>query len=169
MNLLVLFGLFLKASLFSTGGTGNLPSLYADLTARRWAAQRLFAESLAIGQIAPGPSGLWVISLGYFVRGVPGAIAALGGITLPPLLVVAVDRLSRRARNAATMERLVGGVSLGVVGIFTTVLVRLLAGSGAGGNGVVIALIAFALGTIRRIPVPVVLGLGAAAGILFMR
>jgi chromate transporter len=169
VSLPVLFWLFLKASLFSTGGTGNLPSLYADLTVRRWAAQRQFAEALAIGQIAPGPSGLWVISLGYFVRGVPGALAALGGIVLPPLLVVAVDRLSRRMRDAAMLERFVGGVSLGVVGIFATVLVRLLADSDAGVRGLVIAVIAMGLGTMRRVPVPAVLAMGAVAGVLFIR
>lgn len=169
MSLLVLFWLFLKAALFSTGGTGNLPSLYSDLTARHWAVQRQFAESLAIGQISPGPNGLWVLSLGYFVRGVPGALMALGGTVLPPLLVTVVDRLSRRARNAAMLERFVGGVSLGVVGIFATVLVHLLAGSGAGVKGVAIAALALLLGTIKRVPIPVVLGLGAAAGLLFLR
>jgi chromate transporter len=69
MNPLLYFWLFLKASLFSTGGMGNLPSLHTDLLARHWATEQQFAESLAIGQIAPGPSGLWVIAWGISQTG----------------------------------------------------------------------------------------------------
>jgi len=85
---LTYFWLLLKASLFSTGGTGNLPSLHADLLARGWANEQQFAESLAIGQISPGPSGLWVISLGYLVDGLRGAVLTLIAISLPPLVVL---------------------------------------------------------------------------------
>ena len=70
MNPLLLFWLLLKGSLFSTGGMGNVPILHADLLARGWSSDRQFAESMAIGQITPGPNGLWVISLGYLVGGV---------------------------------------------------------------------------------------------------
>ena len=57
------FWLFFKASLFSTGGTGNLPSLHADLPAHGWASEQQFGEALTIGQVSPGPTGLWVVSL----------------------------------------------------------------------------------------------------------
>lgn len=63
------FWTFLEASLFSTGGTGNLPSLHADLIANHAATNQQFAEALAIGQMSPGPTGLWVIGLGYLTRG----------------------------------------------------------------------------------------------------
>ncbi|MEO7909476.1 MAG: chromate transporter, partial [Roseiflexaceae bacterium] len=49
------FWLMFKAALFSTSGSGNLPILHQDLLARGWATDRTFAESLAIGQISPGP------------------------------------------------------------------------------------------------------------------
>ena len=65
INPFIYFLLFLKASLFSTGGFSNLPSLHQDLIANGWAKEVDFGESIAIGQISPGPNGLWVISLGY--------------------------------------------------------------------------------------------------------
>lgn len=77
------FWILLKASLFSTGGTGNLPSIHADLLLRGWATDRQFAEALAIGQISPGPSGLWVICLGYLTDGLRGALLATLAISLP--------------------------------------------------------------------------------------
>jgi len=54
---------------FSTGGFSNLPSLHQDLLANGWASEADFAESIAIGQISPGPNGLWVICLGYLTYG----------------------------------------------------------------------------------------------------
>ena len=76
MNPWLLFWLLLKASLFSTSGTGNLPILHTDLLALGWATDHNFAEALAIGQISPGPTGLWVISLAFLVDGVRGSLLA---------------------------------------------------------------------------------------------
>src|SRR5690349_12332797 len=88
---LIYFLLFLKASLFSTGGFSNLPSLHQDLIVNRWANEADFGQSIAIGQISPGPNGLWVISLGYLTYGYLGALFALIAITLPALLVLAIS------------------------------------------------------------------------------
>ena len=76
MNTGEYFWAFLKASLFSTGGTGNLPSLHADLIPAHVATTQHFAEALAIGQLSPGPTGLWVVGLGYLTRGLAGAAMA---------------------------------------------------------------------------------------------
>jgi len=90
INPLIYFLLFLKASLFSTGGFSNLPSLHQDLLANGWAKEIYFGQSIAIGQISPGPNGLWVICLGYLTYGYLGALFALIAITLPALLVLVV-------------------------------------------------------------------------------
>ena len=166
MNLLILFTLMLKASLFSTSGTGNLPSLHNDLLARGWANERQFAESLAVGQVSPGPSGLWVISLGYLVGGLRGAFLALVAITLPPLLILPVERLYRRAQEHPAMEGFVHGLSLAVVGTFAVVLIHLLRGAGPDFTGALIVLGSIALGATRRVPVAVVLALGALVGMV---
>src|SRR5256885_13062862 len=81
INPFIYFLLFLKASLFSTGGFSNLPSLHQDLIANGWAKEADFGQSIAIGQISPGPNGLWVISLGYLTYGYLGAFLALIAIT----------------------------------------------------------------------------------------
>src|SRR5262245_3784868 len=85
---LTLFWIMFKAALLSTTGAGNLPIVHQDLLARGWATDRQFAESLAIGQISPGPNGLWVISLGYLVGGLHGAAITLLAVSLPPFLVL---------------------------------------------------------------------------------
>ena len=144
---------------------GNLPSLHADFLARHWATEQQFAESLIIGQIAPGPNGLWVISLGYLTNGLLGAMLALIAITLPPLLVLLVDKLYSRVKNHPAVEGFVRGLSLAVVGIFATVLIGLLRSSGVDAYSMAIATAAIGLGLTRRIPVIGIIALAALVGI----
>jgi chromate transporter len=166
VNLLLYFWLFFKASLLSTGGLGNLPSLHADLLARRWASDRQFAESLTIGQIAPGPNGLWVISLGYLTHGVLGSLLALVAITLPPLLILGVERLYRRVQHHPMVEGFVRGLSLAVAGVFVVVMLSLLRSAGVNLPSVLILLAAVGLAATRRVPLVAIMALAGGAGIL---
>ncbi len=166
MNLPVFFWLALKASLFSTSGMGNVPSLHDDLLARGWATEQQFGEALAVGQVAPGPNGLWVISLGYLLGGMRGALLALIAIGLPPLLVLALDRLYRRAKDHPAVEGFMRGLSLAVVGIFAVVMIDLLWRVGLDLKSGLIALASVGLGTMRRIPVIVIIALAALVGVL---
>jgi chromate transporter len=119
---LVYFLLFFKASLFSTGGLSNLPSLHQDLIGNSWANEADFGQSIAIGQISPGPNGLWVISLGYLTYGYLGALLALIAITLPPLLVLTVARMYDCIEQQRWVPGFMHGISLAVVGIYLTVV-----------------------------------------------
>ena len=165
MSSLLLFWAMLKASLLSTG-SGNIPILHEDLLSRGWASEQQFAEALAIGQISPGPTGLWVISLGYLVDGVRGALLAVVAITVPPLLVLLVHRLYRRIGHHPATDGFVRGLTLAVVGILLVVLSGILARTGIGAKSVFIAMAALAIGVTRRVPVIAVLALGAIAGVL---
>lgn len=166
---LTYFWLLLKASLFSTGGTGNLPSLHADLLPRGWATERQFAESLAVGQVSPGPSGLWVISLGYLTDGLRGALLATIAINLPPLLLLVIERLYRRAEDHPAMIGFVRGLSLTVIGAFTIILINLLGATGFDPRGLLIAAGSLLLAMTGRVPVAAILALAALAGIAAFR
>jgi chromate transporter len=166
MSWLLLFWLLFKASLFSTSGIGNLPILHADLLALGWATEQQFAEALAIGQVTPGPSGLWVISLAYLVDGPRGAFLSLVAITLPPLAVLLVDGFHRRYGEHPATQGFVRGLALAVNGIFLTVLLGIMRGNGVDVTSIAIMLGAVALGATRRVPVLVVLALAGLAGAL---
>ena len=167
MNPLHYFLLALKASLFSTGGFGNLPSLHDDLLARHWASERNFGEALAVGQISPGPNGLWIVSLGYFVDGVRGALLSLAAIAIPPFLILAVEWLYHRTRHLPAVEGFVRGLSLATVGIFFVVLQRLLHDIGFSGRTLSICAASLTVGLTRRVPVVAVLLVAAIIGLLF--
>src|SRR5262245_41494763 len=163
---LTLFWIMFKASLLSTTGTGNLPIVHQDLLTRGWATDRQFAESLAIGQISPGPSGLWVISLGYLVDGLRGAAITLFAIALPPFLVLLlVHGFYRHWGGHPATQGFVRGLGLAVIGIFLIVLSGIMHSAGWTFTQLMIMLGAIGLGGTRRVPVWLVLLLAALAGI----
>ena len=166
---LVYFFLFLKASLFSSGGFSNLPSLRQDLLARRWATDAQFGQAIAIGQISPGPNGLWVISLGYFTYGIAGAVLALGAVTIPPLLILVIAAQYERVEGRAWMQGAMQGVSLGVLALLITVIWTILRQPGVDAKGLLIAVGAFGLALSRKVNVLLILTLAGVAGYLLYR
>lgn len=157
---------FLKASLFSTGGFSNLPSLRQDLLARGWAHDADFGNSIAIGQISPGPNGLWVISLGYFTYGFLGAFLALIAITLPPLLVLVIAARYDRIEGHAWVQGAMRGVSHAVVALLLTVVWTILHQPGIDVKGLLIAGGAFMLALSRKVNVLLILTLAGLMGYL---
>lgn len=166
INPLLYFLLFLKASLFSTGGFSNLPSLHQDLLANGWAEEIDFGQSIAIGQISPGPNGLWVISLGYLTYGYLGAFLALLAITLPPLLVLAIAAGYSRIEQRAWVQGAMQGVSLAVIGLLLTVVWTILRQPDVDWKGLLIALGAFGLAVSRKVNFLLILGLAGLVGFL---
>jgi chromate transporter len=163
------FLLFLKATLFSSGGFSNLPSLHQDLIARQWARQSDFGESLAIGQVSPGPNGLWVIGLGYLTYGVLGAAFSLVALTVPPLLVLGVAAIYTRIEHQRWVPGLMRGISLAVVSTFIAVFWTIIGSSGQDWTGWLICFVAFGLAMSKRVNIPLILALAAVAGYFLYR
>jgi chromate transporter len=80
------------ASLLGFGGLGSLPVLRGQLSAAGLSADTLVLHALAVGNISPGPNGLYLVAIGYFVGGPWSALAAAAALMLPPLLVFPLDR-----------------------------------------------------------------------------
>jgi chromate transporter len=169
INPLVYFLLFLKASLFSSGGFSNLPSLHQDLIANGWATEADFGQSIAIGQISPGPNGLWVISLGYFTYGLLGAFCALLAITIPALLVLAISAGYARIEGKTWVQGAMHGVSLAVIGLLLTVVWTILHQPGVDWRGLLIAAGAFGLALSRKVNILIILALAGLVGYLLYR
>lgn len=166
MNPLHYLWIFLKASLFSTGGMGNLPSLHRDLIARKWATEKQFAESLTIGQISPGPNGLWVVSLGYITNGALGAAIGAIAATVPPFIVLLVDRAYQKIKDQPAVTGFVRGMSLAVAGTFIVIIPGLLRTSGIGPRSIGILVGSMALAVTGRVPLYTVIAGSALLGIL---
>jgi chromate transporter len=169
INPLLYFLLFLKASLFSTGGFSNLPSLHQDLIGEGWAMDAEFGQSIAIGQISPGPNGLWVISLGYLTYGFLGAALALIAITLPAFFVLLVSAGYHRLEHQRWVEGFMRGISLAVVGILLTVVTTIIRQPGVDWKGWLIGVFAFGLALSKRVNILIILGMAGLAGYFLYR
>jgi chromate transporter len=101
MNIFVLYLLLLKATVTSFSGLGSLPVIRQDLvvTHRALTDSQLNA-AVAVGRTTPGPAGLYVVSVGYFAAGVPGAIAGWLALVTPSLSIILVIRyLGKKAKH----------------------------------------------------------------------
>lgn len=163
------FLLILKATVLSFSGLGNLPSVHQDFVSRGWATDQQFGTAIAIGQLAPGPVGLWIVALGYLTAGLGGAALAASAIALPPLLVLPAARLHGRYAETAAMRGFMRGIALGVAGTLPVILIRIIAGYGVDLGGVAIVLGAAALVASRRVRLPFVLTLAVLAGLVLYR
>ncbi len=167
MSAMLFFWTFFKASLLSTGGLGNLPFLHKDLIGLGLAKESDFVTAIAVGQVSPGPTGLWSISLGYLVYGWLGAGLALFALSLPPLLVLVVGAFYSRLERLPVVQDFTRGLTLGVIGLTLAVALSLARSTVTDWRGILIALAALAMAVSKRVPIVVILLLAALAGYLF--
>ena len=85
MLLLRLFYEFAKTGLFAVGGgQATIPFLTAMSDSTGWFTQAQLIDMIAISESTPGPLGLNMGTyVGFETAGIPGAIVATLGITLP--------------------------------------------------------------------------------------
>ncbi len=87
------FAVFLRLGLTSFGGpVAHLGYFRAEFVQRRqWLSERSYADLVALCQFLPGPASSQVgMALGLLRAGVPGALAAWLGFTLPSALLLAL-------------------------------------------------------------------------------
>ena len=126
-DLFDLFVVFLRAGALSLGGMAALPQLRQDLVATGILTEHQVLEAIAIGRITPGPTGLYIMVLGYFAAGPAGAITAMVAAAVPPLSVVATVGLVRRWLLSPLVAGVVRGVVLATAGLLVYTALSLLA------------------------------------------
>lgn len=89
MNLLDLALIFLRAGAASFGGgTAALGGLRHDLVDQHPVmTARDFENAYSLGQATPGPGILYLIPMGFYAAGAPGAVVALVAFLTPPLIL----------------------------------------------------------------------------------
>jgi chromate transporter len=120
MTLTQTFVAVFLASLLGFGGLGSLPVLRGQLSSAGIMPDHLLLSSLAVGNISPGPNGLYLIAVGYFVDGYVGALAATVAVLLPPLLVLLLDRLRARLIHLRRFRSALRSLGLAVVALLAT-------------------------------------------------
>ena len=80
------------AAISSTSfGGGQKASIRRQVTSRGWMDADVFMDGLELAQVLPGPNILnLAIYCGQKARGIPGALAAFCGASIPPFLIILV-------------------------------------------------------------------------------
>lgn len=169
MDWLTFFLIFLKASLLSTGGRGPFPYLYTDMISRGWATPADFPAALTVGEISPGPNGLWVVSLGYLTGGLVGALLATLAIALPPLTVLIVARIHERLKSFKATKGVLDGLVLAIAGTSLVVMGNLFVNNGVNIVTIAIAVVCAALMLSGKVPTWAMIAGAAAAGVLLLQ
>ena len=100
MNAVLLYFLMLRASALSFSGFASVPLIREDLVIQRGVlSDEELNSAIAISQASPGPLGLYVVVVGYFVAGVPGALAAALALATPAILAIPIARAVRHHRD----------------------------------------------------------------------
>jgi chromate transporter len=113
--------LFLAFSQMALSGFGGvLPWAHRTLVERKgWLTQREFVETLALGQLLPGPNiGNMAVMIGYRFSGYAGAAAAFGGLVAGPfLLMIAVGLLYQNYGALPLVQQALSGMSAVAAGL----------------------------------------------------
>ena len=164
MNILLYFWIFLKASLLSFGGLSNLPYLHRDLVALNWASESDFISAIAVGQLSPGPSGLWSISLGYLTLGWLGGIIALITLSIPPFLTLLTTSFYHQIEKFTIVKNFSRGLMIAVIGLTLGTTWSIATSTIVEWRDIMIVLAAFGLALSKKVPVILILALAGLVG-----
>ncbi len=123
--------LFLAFSQLALSGFGGvLPWAQRTLVENKgWLTQREFVETLALGQLLPGPNiGNVSVMVGFRFAGYAGAAAAFAGlVTGPFLLMIAAGVLYQSYGNLTLVQQALSGMSSVAAGLVLATGVKMTA------------------------------------------
>lgn len=126
-DLLELFWVFIKINLLSTSGPASVGLLYKQ-TVGSLLSEAQFVEAVGLSNALPGSDALQLaMFVGYSAAGIPGALVALLGSVIPPIIVLwLVLSILQRLRQEAWVGGFVRGLSPAVGMLMVFVAYQLL-------------------------------------------
>jgi len=93
-KLALLYWLLLQSMLTSFTGLSSLAVIRHELVVeRQWIDDRQLNAAVMIGRSTPGPMGVYVVCIGFFVAGYWGAAAGMLAMATPALLILLLFKL----------------------------------------------------------------------------
>ena len=144
MSLLVLYLLLAKATLTSFSGATSIPVIRHDLVETHHVlTDRQLNAAVAAGQTAPGPNGLFVVSVGYFVGGVAGGCAGLVAVMTPAFLIIPMLRYLGRRADMPMVRSAIHALMFSAAGLLVSAMVPLARSALTGPIPIAIAVASF--------------------------
>jgi chromate transporter len=160
---------FLKAGAFIFGsGLAIVPFLREGVVEEHhWLTEQQFLDAVAMGLITPGPVVITATFIGYLVGGLVGAVVATVAIFIPIYLgVVIPGGWFIRHRDSPWLKGFVKGATASAAGAIAGATVVLIKGAVVDWATVAIAISSLVFVLLFRNREPIVVLLGAVAGVL---
>lgn len=126
MNVVVLYLVLLKATCTSFAGLASLPVVHDELVDKRHVlTDNQVTEAVVITRSTPGPVGLYIVSVGYFAAGVPGAVAGWLAMVTPALLIIPMLGVARRKAEHPRFRSTLQAVVLASAGLLLAAAIPL--------------------------------------------
>ncbi len=166
------FRTFLKFGCFTFGGGWSIVAQIQKeyVEKKHWITDEELLDFTSVGRSTPGLMiGNASVLFGYQAAGIPGAIAALLGITLPPFIImIGVTFLYSMMKDNPYVARAMVGVRAAVVPIIFSALLKLFKSGMKDLFCYGVALCALALCLFSGLSNVLIVLLGAAAGLIYM-
>lgn len=118
MNVFLLYLLLVKATLTTFSGLASLPVLREDFVITRHVlTDEQLNTAIVVTRTTPGPVGLYVVSVGYFIAGTPGAIAGWFAMCTPALLIIPLIHFAGRRAEHPRAKSVIKAVVLSSAGL----------------------------------------------------
>lgn len=126
MTALALYWLFFRAALLSFSGFATVPIVRDALVINhRLLTDGQLNDAIAISQASPGPIGMYIVIVGYYVGGWPGWLAGTLALATPALLAIPIAKLVLRGQSAI-LEGACRGVIIGSCALMVATGLRLI-------------------------------------------
>lgn len=146
MNLLELYLLLLKGTATAFAGLASLPVIHDGLVAHRHVlTDAQLNEAVVITRSTPGPVGLYIVSVGYFVAGLPGAVMGWLAMITPALLIIPLIRFVGRRMENPRVRSILQTVVVASAGLLVAAAIPLGQDALTDPVNVAIAFVSFAL------------------------
>jgi chromate transporter len=170
MNPLLVFLLLLKASATSFSGLTSMPVVRHDFVeTRHLMTDRQLNAAVASGRTAPGPNGLYLVSVGYFVAGWPGACAGCAACLAPAFLIIPLLHYLGRRADRPRVKSAIQAVTFAAAGLVIEATVPLARDALTGWVPVGIAVASFFFLVLTRRETLWVMAGAALVGLLALR
>lgn len=166
MNPILLYLLLLKATLTSFSGMTSLPVVRNDFVVERHLlTDRQLSTAVVAGRTGPGPNGLYLVSVGYFVQGLPGAFAGVLALITPAFLVIPMVRWLRAHAEIPRIRSAIRAVILASAGLLLAASLPLARDAITGGVPLAIVVITVLVLSLTRVDSAWVMLGAAVAGL----
>ena len=168
-RILDIFLTFLKFGCFTFGGGWSIVAQMQKeyVEKRRWLTDEELLDYTSVGRSTPGLMiGNASVLFGYHAAGIPGALAALFGIAIPPIVIMLlVVYIYDLVKDNLYVSRAMVGVRAAVVPVIISALLKLLKSGLKDAFCYLVAAAALALCLFTKMNNALIVLLGALAGL----